>query len=259
MGRKQKQEFDKYAIYQKAVQSPDVDVRFFNRLYKKLRGKEPRSLREDFCGTFANLCEWVKLGPKHRGMGVDLDPEPIEYGILNNMSALTDDQAKRLKIVVGDVQHVHRPAVDIVTALNFSYFLFHDRKQLREYFRECREALKPNGILMVDCFGGKDCQAPIVDKTRKRGFWYFWEQSSFDPISNRAKFHIHFKRDGEKIRRDVFTYDWRMWTLPEIQEIMLAAGFRKTLVYWEGDDGVFRQAKIGESCDAWIAYVVGLK
>ena len=259
MGRRKSKDFDKYAIYQRAVQSPEVDAKFFFKLFKKLRGREPRALREDFCGTFANLCEWVKLGPRQRGMGVDLDPEPLEYGRFHNMSKLTDDQASRLRIVQGDVQHVHRPQVDVVTALNFSYFLFHDRKQLREYFRECREALKPNGMLLVDCFGGSDCQGPIVDKTRKRKFWYYWEQSSFAPITNRAKFHIHFKRDGERLRRDVFTYDWRMWTLPEIQEIMKAAGFRKTLVYWEGDDGVFRPATTGEPCAAWIAYVIGLK
>lgn len=259
MSRKQLPPFDKYEFYQKAVQSPQTDVEFFYKTYKKLRGRAPRSLREDFCGTFLNLCHWVRYKPGLTGMGVDLDGEPLAWGYEHNLIDLKPEQVDRLRIIQGNVLSVHRPQVDLITALNFSYFAFHDRRQLKEYFRECREALKNRGVLMVDCFGGAECQAPITDKTRRRGFLYYWDQASYDPIGNRAKFHIHFKRDGEKIRKRVFTYDWRMWTIPEIREIMTLAGFRKTLVYWEGDDGVFRRAKMGEPCAAWIAYVVGLK
>ncbi len=63
----------------------------------------------------------------------------------------------------------------------------------------------------------------------------------------------------------VFTYDWRMWSIPEIRDIMHEVGFRKTHVYWEGTakdgsgDGNFTRVDHGEACQSWIAYVVGEK
>ena len=56
-----------------------------------------------------------------------------------------------------------------------------------------------------------------------------------------------------------------MWSIPELREMMLEVGFRKTYVYWEGTtrsgegNGNFTRAEIGEECQAWIAYVVGEK
>jgi hypothetical protein len=57
-----------------------------------------------------------------------------------------------------------------------------------------------------------------------------------------------------------------MWTIPEVREVMLEAGFDRADVYWEGTDedtnegdGVFTKAEQGESDPAWNAYVVGVK
>ena len=65
------------------------------------------------------------------------------------------------------------------------------------------------------------------------------------------------------MHKRAFSYDWRMWTIPEIREAMADAGFKATHVYWEGTarnglgNGVFTRKARGESCQAWIAYVVG--
>jgi hypothetical protein len=66
--------------------------------------------------------------------------------------------------------------------------------------------------------------------------------------------------------RNAFIYDWRLWTLPEMQEIMTEAGFHDVHVLWEGSDrktregnGVFRRCTRGGDEEAWIAYVVGRK
>lgn len=251
--------FDKYKHYHASVQAPDVDARFLYNLYKRLRGRDPKVLREDFCGTFAVLCEWVKLNKKVKGIGIDLDPEPIEYGVLNYLPKLKPQQQERIQLVEDDVLKVRPAPADIIVAMNFSYSLFHERALLRDYFKRAHAGLKAGGVFVVDNFGGPACMDAITDETRKRGFTYYWEQENFEPITNKAKFHIHFKRDGEKIRKRVFTYDWRLWTIPELNEIMIEAGFSKTIVYWEDDKGTFRPSKKGEPCDAWIAYVVGLK
>ena len=67
-------------------------------------------------------------------------------------------------------------------------------------------------------------------------FTYVWDQHSYDPITGSAvcKIHFHFP-DGSKIR-DAFTYHWRLWTLPELRELLAEAGFARSTVYWEGTD-----------------------
>src|SRR5437868_4175927 len=74
--------FDKYELYRESVQSPAEDVRFLEEVWRDARGGSgtPRIFREDFCGTFANCCEWVKLGRDRVAHGVDLDSEPLDYG-----------------------------------------------------------------------------------------------------------------------------------------------------------------------------------
>ncbi len=255
--------FDRYAYYMRAVQSPETDCEFFSDTYKELRGKRPRDLREDFCGTFAICCAWVKAGKSNRAFGIDLDAEPLDYGRKHYLSALRPEQQKRVKTALGSVLTSKAKPADVVIAFNFSFYLFKSRLMLRSYFKRARQGLRRDGLFIVDCFGGKDCQEANQEKSKIGGFEYFWDQESFDPVSNEALFHIHFKRKGEKRRERVFTYDWRMWTIPEIREVMQEAGFRRTHIYWEGTNragygnGKFKRTEVGEECDGWVAYVVG--
>jgi SAM-dependent methyltransferase len=257
--------FNKYELYLDSVQSPDVDVVFYRKVYRELRHREPHLFREDFCGTFALCKEWVKLNPRNVAYGLDLDPEPLEYGKTHHQSSLTEQQKKRLHPIEGDVVKTKVPAVDLVAAVNFSYFIFKKRQELKSYFSNVLKGLKPRGLFIVDVFGGSECCDENEEKTSYRKFNYFWHQQGFDPVWNGAKFSIHFQLKGQKKIEDVFTYDWRMWSIPEIREIMMESGFKKTHVYWEGTtsrgkgDGVFTRTEKGEECEAWVAYVVGEK
>ena len=51
---------DKYKCYLASVQSPEHEIEFFDQAFKDEFGRKPKTLREDFCGTFAVCCEWVK-------------------------------------------------------------------------------------------------------------------------------------------------------------------------------------------------------
>lgn len=266
--RKQKLEpFDKYAIYTQAVQSPDTDVRFFRKVYKQIRaGKTPHALREDFCAAYAISCSWVQLDKKNVAYGVDLDPETLDYGHENNLPMLTKEEQNRLCILEADVLTVKTPKVDIVAAMNFSYFFFKERKKLKAYFAKVFKDLKNDGVFILDCFGGSMTQEPNEENTRHRKFIYYWDQRSYDPISGEALFYIHFKRKGEGKRREkVFTYDWRLWSLPELRDILEEVGFSRVDIYWEGTtksgagDGVFKRVTKGEHCEAWIAYIAAVK
>jgi hypothetical protein len=258
-------EFDKYSFYRRAVQAPDSDVIFLRDTYKELRGKAPVRLREDFCGTFSICCEWAKLNNRHQAYGVDLDPEPIQYGRENYLPKLSPAQRSRIEISQENVLSPGLPKADIIAAMNFSHFIFKERRMMKAYFKNCHATLNSNGILVTDIFGGSQCQEANEEATDRGSFIYYWDQTCFDPVSNHALFHIHFKPKGQKKIKNVFTYDWRMWTIPELREIMHEAGFRRTHVYWEGTtssgegDGCFTRTEKGEECMAWIAYVVGEK
>jgi SAM-dependent methyltransferase len=261
--------FDKYELYLASVQAPEWETEFADRVYADARGADrtPEILREDFCGTFANCCAWVQRGDARVAYGVDLDPEPLSYGRTHHLPRLTAAQQARVHVLQEDVLGAGLPASDIICAQNFSYFVFKERATLLAYFRNALATLRADGILVLDVLGGSECQEANETETpyKDDGYRYFWAQEGFDPLTHHATFHIHFQRDGEPKRERVFTYDWRMWTIPELREALLEAGFRGVNAYWEGTaedgsgDGNYFPAEKGEECQSWIAYLVALK
>ncbi len=257
--------FDKYHYYIESVQNPKNDAEFFLKTFKEIKKKNPKSLREDFCGTFSICCEWVKLDKTFTAVGVDLDKEPIEYGLKNYLPKLTADQQSRIEVLNKNVLDKKLHPTDIIAALNFSYFLFKKRELLKKYFENCLKTLNKNGILIIDCFGGGQCQAAIEEETPFKDFSYFWDQINYNPVKNEAEFFIHYKLKGQPKIEKVFYYDWRMWTIAELTDLLSEVGFKKSTVYWEGNDskgegnGEFSPSEIGEECDSWIAYIVSEK
>ncbi len=256
--------WNKYSLYLQSVQSPETDALFLQKIYKKLNHKTPQILREDFCGTFALSCEWVKLNPFHFGIGIDLDPEPILYGNQMHRTELSLNQNDRLYIMQKNVLSSQLPSADIIAALNFSYFIFKTRKTMKQYFSCVNQALNKSGLFVLDCFGGSACLEPNEEQTKHSKFTYFWDQKSYDSITQEAKFSIHFKlKNQSKKMKDAFTYDWRLWSLPELRDLLIDSGFKKTWVYWEGTtkkgegNGKYKQLKsTREICESWVAYIV---
>ena len=257
--------FDKYKYYIKSVQEPISEIEFFEKVWKELRGKtKPKTLREDFCGTFILCCEWVKSKPDRVAIGVDLDSTPLDYGLKNHFSKLDNKQKKRITLINKNVLSFKTPCVDIINASNFSYFIFKKRKDLYKYFLNAKKCLNDSGLFIIDCFGGSDCFAPNEESTKHENFTYYWDQDSYNPITNEAKFYIHFRLSKKRVNK-VFTYDWRMWSIPELRDILYDVGFSKTNVYWEGTDengegdGVFSKTELGEACESWVSYIVAEK
>ena len=118
-------------------------------------------------------------------------------------------------------------AVDIVSAMNFSYWLLKDRKTLLKYFEAVQRSLTDEGIFFLDAYGGYDSHREI-DEEREidddgDGFTYIWEQAAFDPITHRMECHIHFGfPDGSELR-NAFNYEWRLWSVPEVRDLLLEA------------------------------------
>jgi hypothetical protein len=151
--------------------------------------------------------------------------------------------------------------------MNFSYWCFKDRATLLRYFTLAHRTLAADGINFLDHYGGPDAirelkeRRPVGRKNSKKAFTYIWDQASFNSITNESLCHIHFRlSDGSRLDK-AFTYDWRVWSVPELRDILREAGFSKTTVYWEGDDakgggdGEFTASEKGEACPSFVVYI----
>lgn len=258
---------DRHDLYQRAVQAPETDVALFTRAFRRERGRLPLVLREDFCGTALLCAEWVRSHAGRRAEGFDIDPEPVRWAELEHLGALSARARQRVHVHERDVRERGLWRADVRAALNFSYCVFHERRVLLAYLRGARASLARDGLFVLDVHGGPEAMEDLEETRAVRGgFRYVWEQQSYDPFSARAKRHITFRfRDGTRMRR-AFSYDWRLWTMPELRDLLEDAGFRRVDIYAEGwtasgrsGNGVFRRVTRGENCASWIAYLLAWK
>ncbi|MEJ2516265.1 MAG: class I SAM-dependent methyltransferase [Gammaproteobacteria bacterium] len=215
---------DRHELYEASVQSVENEVEFLETAFTALTGRKPRHLREDFCGTAAAACEWVRSNRRHTAVGVDIDPEVLE-----------------------------------------SWWTFRTREKLLRYFRAVRRSLATDGVFFLDIYGGSDAYAESEEETDYDEFTYVWDQHRFDPLTADYTCYIHFRfPDGSELHR-AFGYQWRLWTLPELRELLAEAGFAKSVVYWQTSDedgehtGEFEPVTSGDADPAWITYVAACK
>ncbi|MDZ7734898.1 MAG: class I SAM-dependent methyltransferase [Gammaproteobacteria bacterium] len=256
---------DRHDLYEQSVQCVEAEIDFVDEIFTKLRDRTAKYLREDFCGTGNTSCEWARRRKTNHAVGIDLDEEVVDWGRKNKIGKLKPEQAKRVELRIEDVMQADTSPMDIVLAMNFSYWLFEDRPTMIQYFKRVRGALADDGIFFLDAFGGYDAPRVLKERTKFKKHTYIWEQAYFNPINNHMRCHIHFKmKDGSKLEK-AFTYEWRLWSLPEIRELLLDAGFSKATVYWQGSDedgdgdGEFFPTEEGEADAGWIAYIVAEK
>jgi SAM-dependent methyltransferase len=275
---------DKYELYQKAVQSPEGDVPFLERMFERERGRPALRLREDFCGTAYLSSHWIARSPEHTAEGYDIDPEPVAWGLEHNFKpaparrsksrprskSKPDSQAsaasvaERFEFHLKDVRAPSPRPVDLRVAFNFSYWVFKTRHELVEYFEAARASLATDGVFALDLYGGWEATQEMVETRRCGGFTYVWDQKSYFPGTGEYRTQIRF-RFPDKTEFVAFDYDWRYWTLGEVRDALLDAGFREVRTYFEGTtakgegNGVFRASLRGENCEAWLSYLIALR
>lgn len=254
---------DIYKMYQEAVQCVEAEIDFVEATYKAIRGNEARYLREDFSGTGQTSGEWVDRNPLNRAWAVDFDKRVLDWGRENVLPHLQNKV--NLSFVKADVRESGIHDMDIVLAMNFSYFLFMERVAMIDYFKSVKNSLEETGVFFLDAFGGYEAAKVLTEERQCEGFTYIWEQASFNPINSQMQCYIHFKTDDGVEYNKAFDYYWRLWTLPELQEMLLEAGFSQVDVYWEGTDeksgegdGVFEVSKIGTADAGWVCYIAAL-
>ncbi|MBT8046667.1 MAG: class I SAM-dependent methyltransferase [Pontiella sp.] len=277
MGKKKKTPPDIHWLYEASVQNVDTDLDFGRRVYAKHWKRKPRTVREDFCGTAKLAARWVQRNKLNEAWGIDFHQPTLDWGIKYNVSELSEEQESRLHLICGDVLEEITPKIDLAFALNFSFCVFKQRETLRAYFKRVRQALNKEGLFVMDMYGGSESVIAKSDDVREipgfttpegaeiPDFEYIWEQADYNPINHDTTCHIHFKVPGFRKIKKAFTYEWRLWTLMELQEILLEAGFSKAEIYLhdfdkDGEsDETFRLRKTYENCQGWVAYVVGIK
>ena len=258
---------DKYRLYEKAVQNPEAEVEFISTTFRQLRGRRPWRLREDFCGTAAICCEWVRRRRGNEALGIDLDPEVLAWSQRHRVPKLKNGQQQRLRLLNADVLGVQvQRTADVIAAFNFSYWIFADRRRMLDYFRGVYQGLTEDGLFFLDAFGGAEAVQTQKEVTRFKKFRYIWDQAEYDPISGMQTCHINFRfPDGSRLE-PAFSYRWRVWTLPEIRELLEEAGFSRVTFYWEGTDprtgegdGLYKPAERGEADPAWVVYILAAR
>ena len=101
---------DIHELYEQSVQNVEHEVEFLQKTFQDIRGRAARLLREDFCGTASAACEWVKQGPEHQSIGVDLDPSVLEWGRNHRVGRLPAADQARVQLIESDVLDVENAA-----------------------------------------------------------------------------------------------------------------------------------------------------
>ncbi|MFP4143596.1 MAG: class I SAM-dependent methyltransferase [Phycisphaeraceae bacterium] len=261
-------------LYRLAVQAPEAEVQLLLRMYNHHRGGDwPTRLKEDFAGTSALAANWVLQDEDYRALAVDNHGPTVRWAS-GHAEAVLGERMEDLHLLEADVLEVTRPKVDVVCAFNFSTFVYHDRKSLIRYLRAARKSLRPGGIIVLDAYGGPGAihtgsQTRHVEPEAGEGpaaFDYVWEQRAFDAMTHRTDCRIHFDLPGQPRIESAFRYDWRLWTLPELAELLREAGFAATAVWCDRydpeagtSDGWYGPVEHLPAREDWLAYVVGLR
>lgn len=278
---------DRFDLYELCVQSPAYDA----RMLEAIHGGRPRVLGEDFCGTAALSRAWVDLGPDRRAIAVDRDPIVIERALIGNAQRVPADPRRRdtprprIDYLLADVRDADDRA-DILGLLNYAICEIHTRPDLVAYLAHARRRLRTTGrtrgCLICDVYTGNDAFLPgetsrTFDHPAGHEVVYTWEQREADPLTGMVENAIHFqvrppKAKGRKrgkveaaVHRDAFHYHWRLWSIPELREAMLEAGFTSTQVFPRSAEAITDDDRFivepllnpDELADSFSCYVVG--
>lgn len=243
------------------------------------------------------IADGKRLGVVRRAVGVDLDAEVLararvgaeEEGVAGALRLVQGD-------VVGEVvRGTHPPVVaepatssppasaggrggggeggaDIIFVGNFSIGYIHDRAMLVGYLRRARERVASGasgwggGVFVCDLYDspGKYALGTLKRVHPGRGkeiVHYTWEHREADALTAMVTNAIHFRVvvDGDVVAEhtDAFIYRWRLWSIVEMREAMMEAGFAATEVYAEVSDTPRAMEDGSELPESGIVCVVG--
>ncbi len=263
---------DRFECYELCVQSP----RHITAFLRAVHGNRPLALREDFAGSAAVSRQWClearRSGERAQAIAVDLDAEAV---VRATHQVTTQGAGEEIRIVRADcVAATDRDAADVIFVGNFSIGYIHDRASLVQYLRASRERLGRGnggfggGVLACDTYGGASAFKLGGLERRHPGrrgevIHYSWLHEKADPLTSMVENSISFRVeiDGEVVQEwpRAFAYRWRLWSIAELREAMVEAGFVSTEVYKDVNVAPGHEAAAvreeSELGDDWIVVV----
>jgi len=247
--------FDKHDLYERCVQS----VEHLAPLIRAIHGGQLSVLGEDFSGTAALSYEWIKR-EGCRAIAVDLDAGALAH----------HPDHTSISKVVSDVTTVP-DTCDALFVGNFSIGYMHTRAELVAYLRHARSRLTPGGVFVCDTYGGESSftlgevhrPTPLPSGYICR---YTWEQRHADPTTAMVTDVIHFRIEKSGVIEiemyDAFVYEWRLWSVPELRDAMIEAGFAQTQVYakladaWDDEGNAYVEPVMDAEDELEESYIV---
>ena len=140
------------------------------------------------------------------------------------------------------------------------------REAIVDIARRFDLTLVEDGVFFLDAYGGYESYRVTKERTKFKGFTYIWDQATFNPVDSLMDCHIHFEfPDGSRLNK-AFRYDWRLWTIPELRDLLQEVGFGEVTCLWEGTDretnegnGIYRPASSAPDDPAYVSYLVAAK
>ena len=264
---------NKHYFYEQTVQNPPETISLIRKICSEVGQGTYLNLREDFCGTGKISCEWVKSKPEAKATGIDLSAEVLGQAMDRHVSKLTENQRSRIRFLEGDVvngSNASGSTFDVIHAGNFSYNCLKSRKVLSEYFLNAKRSLRdPGGIFILEGAGGpgfctEDKEISDVEMGNGHTIEYCWHQKRYSQSTGELLAAIHFKMPDGKVMKNAFVYDWRVWTVPELRELMLEVGFSGVELYLDqfgpNDEelGYIRADEIPNDYESYLYCLVGI-
>lgn len=257
-----------FFLYESCVQNPELAV----KLLRGIHADSPRILAEDFCGTAALSRAWARAIPDARAIAADIDPAPLKRAkseIAKSRPAI----GKRVRILRANVltsAPLAKLRADVLFVGNFSIGEIHDRATLVRYLARSRNRLLPSGVFVCDIYAGESAfregttqrEHILAGGTRVK---YTWEQRTADPFTGLVENALHFRvfKGSELVQdlRDAFVYHWRLWSIPELRDAMLEAGFDRVDVYAqlpdaEDSDGNVYASPVDDPAELGPSFIV---
>jgi hypothetical protein len=215
----------------------------------------------------AALCAaWCASDARRTATGTDLDEVELAWGAAHVLPAAAGggDAPERMCLLLADVRddplaaprlasgwgcafwhdaawkELRARRADVACALNSAICFMHSREDADRYCRQARAMTAAPGIFVMDLQGGATMEKALTQRTRLPSCDYLWSQDGFDPVSRLISCHIGFRLRGRRgapppptppALRRAFSYRWRLWTLPEVCDMLRQAGFASTHVW----------------------------
>ena len=198
-----------------------------SRTFRKLTGRDGLILREDFCGTAAISLAWARSKRSREAYGVDLDAQTLGWAREHRVHPGREPKVReRVHLVHGNVLDVQTPRRTSPARHEFQLLGIQEAGRASGLFPPRMAGTQAGRGIVFDLYGGTEATIESeFDKDIDGEFVYRWEQAEYRPMTNEQVCHIHFLFSDGPSLKPAFSYDWRLWTAPEIREVLEEAGF----------------------------------